>query len=324
MAGGANAPEVAYLSSSNAQYQVVPVSMAVYIDQNSINNLLIELANSPMSIRVIDYEQQRPATRIKKPEKGESLPNSSGGGMMGGGGAYASMGSMMMRGGADLFNSMGAGGYGGGGGAFPGSAAYGQRRGGGSMEFDRGGSYAPSGSGGGARAAEHGKDLRDRTPEKIAEEKKKAREAVEVKIHDPYYNIVEVRIYGQARFYNVPPAEKPVETTSPGDTPAAEPAKDQTAPAAADAAKTEAPAKGDEAKDAKAEETKDKAREEPKDARPAAEPKDSPQAGDKAKAEETKSGPEASKPKTEAPKAEAAPAKQEAPKADPGSDAPKR
>ncbi len=32
-----------------------------------------------------------------------------------------------------------------------------------------------------------------------------------VSIHDPYFNIVEVTIYGQARFYNPPPPKTPAE-----------------------------------------------------------------------------------------------------------------
>ena len=66
-------PEVGYLSSSNEQYQVVPINMAVLIDQNSINNLLVELSNSPMSILVVDYEQSRPPQRIQEPVKGQMI-----------------------------------------------------------------------------------------------------------------------------------------------------------------------------------------------------------------------------------------------------------
>ena len=36
-------------------------------------------------------------------------------------------------------------------------------------------------------------------------------------LFDPYYNIVEVKVYGQARFYNPPPAEPEAEP-SPGET----------------------------------------------------------------------------------------------------------
>src|SRR5262249_41102731 len=69
---GSSTGTVSYLSSSNNQYNVVPVSLAVLIDQNSINDLLIELANSPMAIQVIDYEHQRPSSKVVKPVKGES------------------------------------------------------------------------------------------------------------------------------------------------------------------------------------------------------------------------------------------------------------
>ena len=35
-------------------------------------------------------------------------------------------------------------------------------------------------------------------------------------IHDPYYNIVEVTVYGQARFYNPPPEEPAAESNAEG------------------------------------------------------------------------------------------------------------
>jgi hypothetical protein len=187
--GGSESITVSYLSSSNDQYKVVPVSMSVIIDQNSINNLLTELANSPMAIQVIDYEHQRPSSKISKPVKGESLDF---------GGAYAgSAGSRI-----GLFN-MTASSYGGmqermaayGGGAAPISdmaSAYGGRMNG----------------GGGATTQRKGRDLRSIDKRSEQEEKKKQdEEAAKVTIHDPYYNLVLVTVYGQARFYNAPPVE---------------------------------------------------------------------------------------------------------------------
>jgi len=35
-------------------------------------------------------------------------------------------------------------------------------------------------------------------------------------LHDPYFNIVEVTIYGQARFYNPPPEEPEAESSAEG------------------------------------------------------------------------------------------------------------
>jgi hypothetical protein len=280
MGGATSTPDVSYLSSSNEQYSVVPVSMEVCIDQNSINDLLVELANSPMAIQVIDYEQSRPPARLVKPVKGADLPGGMGG--MGG-----------------MFNS---------------SSSYGGRgrMGAGEMGYGSPGGYM---SGGGAAKRSSGTSLRDkdRAKEREEKEKKKAENKVEVKIHDPYYNFVLVRIYGQARFYHLPPADQPAE------------------PSAADTA-NEAP-KADEAK-TDAEPKADAAKEQPKadapkgegDAEPGkATPDENKGDAEPAKAESDKSKaepPKAETPKEEAPKAGAP--KTEAPKSDAGAPAPKR
>ncbi|HEV3164264.1 MAG TPA: hypothetical protein VGZ22_09560 [Isosphaeraceae bacterium] len=304
MAGSAAATEVSYLSSSNKQFQVVPVSLAVYIDQNSINNLLVELANSPMSIQVIDYSQQRPGARLKKPEKGESLP----GGGMGGYGMAGGYGEAM-------FNAQGA--YPGGGGG--GYASGGGYPSGANAMYSQGGMGGMGGSGA-ATAKAHGKDVSDRDFQKEREERKKKRSTKGVQIQDPYYNIVEVRIFGQARFYSVPPAEQPAESTSPGDVRTTEPAKDENAPA--DATKTAPEARGDETKDAKPDETKTDADKEKADAPKTDEAKDKKTDEVKDNTKETKPSPEASKTKDEPAKDE--PAKSEPPKAEaPKAEAPK-
>ena len=46
--------------------------MTVLIDQDHVQDLLVELENSPMSIQVKDFELQRPTARVTKPEKGIS------------------------------------------------------------------------------------------------------------------------------------------------------------------------------------------------------------------------------------------------------------
>jgi hypothetical protein len=207
--GGQQTTTVQYLSSSNEQFNVVPVAMTVLIDQNYINNLLTELANSPMSIQVTDYEQSRPDARVTKPVKGESLDF---GGMMGSMGGYGGMRGAMSR----MFNM---GGYG--------SSNYGQ------MMMSRGvmpGGYGGAGYGamgarggygglgGASKQTEHGKDVRSRDFKKEAEEKQEAAKKIVGnigKIHDPYYYILKVTVYGQARFYNPPPPEATAE--SPGE-----------------------------------------------------------------------------------------------------------
>ena len=52
---------VYYVKSGNEQqYKILPVQMTVLIDQDHVQDLLIELENSPMSIQVKDFELQRP------------------------------------------------------------------------------------------------------------------------------------------------------------------------------------------------------------------------------------------------------------------------
>ncbi|HEV3120794.1 MAG TPA: hypothetical protein VGY53_02775 [Isosphaeraceae bacterium] len=306
-----DAAVVSYLSSSNKQYNVVPVSLSVLIDQNSINNLLVELANSPMAIQVIDYEQTRPQARVTKPEKGQSLTGGMAGGfgMEGGSMPMTSgrMGMMMRRGmGMEgMFNMSG--------GVNRGDYRNMQRgMSGRGMAMEGGGSGyggrmpgAPGGYGAGAGGSDRkGTDVRSQDLEKQQEERKKARaeSKVTVKIHDPYYNILEVRVYGQARFYNAPPAEQPAESTSAGETAAAAPGAET--PAAATAEGQAAPAKteSDKAKEEPAKEESEKAKDEPAKADSDKPKEDAPKADD---AKEDA-------PKSDAPKSE--PAKGEAPK----------
>ncbi len=53
------------------QYKILPISITVLIDQEHVQDLLVELENSPMSIDVKDFELERPSSRVTKPEKGE-------------------------------------------------------------------------------------------------------------------------------------------------------------------------------------------------------------------------------------------------------------
>jgi hypothetical protein len=88
-------------------------------------------------------------------------------------------------------------------------------------------------------------------------------------IHDPYFNIVEVTIYGQARFYNPPPPPEPAPEPSVAESapPAASP---EGTPPATEAPKAEGEAPKAEGEAPKAEAPKAEA---PKEAAPAPVPK---------------------------------------------------
>ena len=46
--------------TENAQYKILPILLSVLVDQDHVQDLLVELENSPMSIQVMDFELQRP------------------------------------------------------------------------------------------------------------------------------------------------------------------------------------------------------------------------------------------------------------------------
>ena len=243
--GAAAAPEtVSYIKSpiENAPFKTMPVQLTVLIDQEHIQDLLVALENSPMTIQVMDFEMAKSGSPVKKPEKGQ--PTGYGMmGMMGGGNSMSMMGMMMGR--------KGMTGYGG--------RASGMMNDMSSMmmNMNMGGMGGMGGMG--AAAAKKGVDARSKTRE--ADRKKReddATKAVQSSIHDLYYNIVEVKITGQARFFNPPPAE---EVAAPSQAEGA-------APADVDAAKKDA-----EPKDAAAKQDA-----EPKDeaAKKVVEPKDEP------------------------------------------------
>ena len=71
VAAAQDSQSVYYVKAENdAQYKILPVQMTVLIDQDHVQDLLVELENSPMSIQVKDFELQRPTARVVKPEKG--------------------------------------------------------------------------------------------------------------------------------------------------------------------------------------------------------------------------------------------------------------
>jgi hypothetical protein len=237
--------------NDKGQYKILPIMMSVLIDQDHIQDLLVELENSPMSIQVMDFELQRPSSRVTKPEKG-SIASFSGygesmmGGMMRGamGGRMGREGSMsgyggMMSGYGSMMSRMMSGRGGAGMGGYPGMGM---------------------GMGMGAAPSRQGTDKRTTDRGKVRKEETKAVETAKgPSLFDPYFDIVEVKVYGQARFYNPPPADAETEP-SLGDTAAKaasdnEPAKgDATTaePAKTEPAKTEpaeaAPAKTGDAK----------------------------------------------------------------------------
>jgi hypothetical protein len=192
--------------NDKGQYRILPIFMSVLIDQDRVQDFLVALENSPMSIQVMEIGLARPQSRVVKPEKGNAPASAS---MMGG------MGSMMRM------MSGGQAGYGG-----VMSQMSQQMR----MQMSQfnmpggragmmGGGY-PGGMGA-ATTKRKGTDIRnvDR-----GAERKNAEKAVEEKkgpsLFDPYFQIVEVTVYGRARFFNAPPADPEAEP-SPGEIPAA-------------------------------------------------------------------------------------------------------
>lgn len=236
----ATAPNTIYYvkpESDKGQYKILPVMLSVLIDQDHVQDLLVEMENSPMAIQVMDFELQRPSSRVVKPEKGEvtNFAGFGGDSMMGGmmRGRMGAMGTMAGYGGmmnAMMRNMQGRGGM---------------------MGGDMGASMAMRnmmGMGGmgaaGAAPARKGVDKRSKNR---SEERKEERKAVEAakgpSLFDPYYDIVEVKVYGQARFYNPPPTDAEIVTEpSPGETAAK--AAESAEPAAAGTTKAE-PAKAD-------------------------------------------------------------------------------
>jgi hypothetical protein len=291
--------------SPQQQYQVVPIFLDVLMEQMRIPELIVACQNSPMTVQVLDFEMQRPGTRVKKPVKGELAPVGYGGGMgMMGGRGMGMMGEMVLGGGNPMMGGPGrSGGYGG---------EYGGNM---NMQMQQQMSRMGGGrTGYGSRTSSpvveirKGVDVREEQLKKEAE-KKKAKEkgkseeeepkqdSAESKISDPYFNIIEVKIWGQARFYQTPPADAaPAQTTG------------EAAPAPAGDAKTETPAaKKDEAAkpdSSKAETSKDAEPETKKDeaSKPDEPAPDNDQAAPNEKDAEAKA---ADAPKADAPKAEA-------------------
>jgi hypothetical protein len=226
--GAAIAPEtVSHIKNDSVQFTVLPVHMTVLIEQDHIQDFLVGLENSPMTIQVMDFEMSKPSARVTKPEKGNSMMFG-GEGMMMGMGGYPGMGGMM-PGGMEGYGGRMSGGYAG----MMGSMAGGYGMGG-----------MPGMMGMGAAAPERkGVDARTKTREADAKKRlEAATKKVMSTLHDPYYNIVEVKVYGQARFFNPPPVDAPADPSQAEAAPTTDTPKAETPKAEGEAEKkTESP-----------------------------------------------------------------------------------
>lgn len=286
---GQNAEQVFYLKpkSETSQFKILPFQLSVLIDQDHIQDLFVAFENSPMGIQAAEMELSKPLTRVVKPEKG--LTQDYMGGFMGMGGM--GMNSMMHR---QMMGQMGRRGMG-------------QMTGfGGPMMSRQMMDMYAGGAGRGGMMAAASKSGVDTRNENRAEKKKAELEQVTKSVvqsmNDPYFYIVKLTVYGQARFYNPPPADAPAEPSQSEEAPAAdgETAAPKAEPAKAEGEAAEAPKAEGATPEAKAEAPKADA-----DAAKAPEAKT-----------ETTPKAEAPEAKAEAPRAEAPEAKAEAPKAE--------
>ena len=238
-AGGATgkSEEVFYLKTEGQQYKVLPIKMTVLVDQSRLPDFLVGLENSPMAIQVMEAEISKPLTPVTKPIFGDKSTYA---GMEGGG---MGMGPMGMPGGM-MPGGRGMMGGGPGGMSRPGEA--------GMMPGMMPGMMG--GPGGGA-AVKKGTDVRN-APNKAAERLKAKKDESKTKGEpknklDQYYNVIEVTVYGQARFYLAPPAppEPPPSTASTAlGAPKAEATEPEPAKPAEAAPKDEATKKDEPAK----------------------------------------------------------------------------
>ncbi len=221
--GGAN-DEVYYLKSDvPLPYKVLPIEMTVLVEQSRLSEFLVGLENSPMAIQVMEPEIAKPMVPVVKPVYGET--NSGMGGMGGMEMAYGGGRGREMMGG--MAGAQMRGGRNGGGNGMPSSR----------MEDAMAGTMGGQGYGRGNNTPKRGgTDLRS-APNKGEERQKKAKEAAQAKAApkknvDQYFNVIQVTVYGQARFYNTP---APIPPAEPSTSTATEPASTPTTPAAAPA-----------------------------------------------------------------------------------------
>jgi hypothetical protein len=226
----------------NPPYFIVPILLTTLIEQDRVADLLVELENSPMAIQVMSLELAKPSIKVQKPEKGDTT-------MLGYGGMTGMMGMMGGRGGMmDMMGSMP-----GGGGGYEGMMAgmMGGRGGMGAGMMPGGGYEGMMGGMGGMQDTRKGTDVRSRDRRKEREEAEKSlAKKARMSLQDPYFNVVEVSVYGQARFYNPPPPPEAVASegaaaeggeakpadgeAKPADAPQTEEPKKEAAPAASE------------------------------------------------------------------------------------------
>ena len=175
------------------EFRDYPAFVSVLIDQSSIQNFLVEFENSPMSMRVLEANWVRPSSRVQPPVKGQGFGGYMSGFGRGSGGGLMGMESMM--------SSM-MGGYGGmmGGRGGMDMGMQGMMD---SMRAGMGGMGRGYGGGfGGSTTPPRQKKKRDLSQKKP--ESPDDAEPEKVTIFDPYYNIVELQVYVQARFFYPP------------------------------------------------------------------------------------------------------------------------
>lgn len=213
MGGQQDAGQVFYIKTESKQFKILPFQMTVLLNQDHIQDFLVGLENSPLTIQVAEFDMAKPAQRVVKPQKGDTLAF---------GGDMAMMYGGMMPGMEQNVRIFGG----------PG----------GRMDMMPGMMPGMEGGRMGSVESRKGVDKRSTDRRKSREEElKKVREATGRTIHDPYYNIIELNVYGQARFYNPPPAELPAQPSESAG--AAVPTAEGTPAAPADAA-AGAPAPG--------------------------------------------------------------------------------
>jgi len=232
--GGLGSPtqaseSVYYVKSDAAQYKKMPVVMTVLVEQDRVQEFLVELENSPMSIQVMDFELERPSARVAKPEKGTASAGGFGAGM---GMMMGQMQQMQQMQQQRMMNQMGSGAYGG-------MAGMMQNQMRNQMQMQMNQNRGMGGAGMGGMSAEpqrKGTDVRgkDRTKQR-GERDTAAKEAKGPSLFYPYFDIVQVTVYGQARFFMPPPVE-PAAEPSLGETAAAPAAAVSPAPPAGPAA----------------------------------------------------------------------------------------
>ncbi len=298
---------VFFIKSESPAIKILPVQMTVLIDQDHIQDLLVALENSPMTIQVRDFEMYKPLTAVTKPEKGTQVAYGMGMGMGMGMGGYNPM----------MANSALTG--------------YGPRM---AQQQEASASLASmynttGGMTSGGAAKKSGVDLRSKDFRKENEERLNAAKGVKgTSIHNPYFNIVEVKVYGQARFFNPPPTPPPV-APSQSENAAATPAPAEGTPASADAEKkaddqpkADAEKKADDQPKADAEKKAEPAKADDEMKAEPAKAEDQPKADAEKKAEPAKAD-AAEKKDTEPEPKKAEPKKAEPAKADDGAMSPK-